>query len=116
MMHDAEEIRQSEDSATKENELPQENEFFQDGEEDSPDRSRSLWRLLPGAIFVLVGLVVITAIVITLDSHHRNVFFGALAALLIFCFGFASLIVRSYNREKQKLGEQNPYRDDHIIK
>jgi hypothetical protein len=87
-----------------------------DGEESFPDRSQSLWRLAPGAVFVLVGLSALTVLAITLDSHRRNLLLGGTVAFLICCFGFAALIVRPYNREKQKLGEQNLYRDDHIVK
>ena len=107
-MQDPEEIRLPEAGDT--------NEILPDSEEDSLEDSTSRWPLLPGAIFVFVGLAVLVALVVTLDSHRRNLLLGGTAAFLFFVFGFASLIVRSYNREKQKLGEQNPYRDDHIIK
>jgi NhaP-type Na+/H+ or K+/H+ antiporter len=71
--------------------------------------------LIPGAIFVLVGLAVLTVVAISLESHQRNLFLGGTAALLIFVFIFAALLVCSYNRDKRKLKEQAPYRDDHII-
>jgi len=86
-------------------------------EEDNSQYERSRLRsLLPGAIYVLLGLAVLTALVLTLDSYLRNIFLGGLAALLAFVFIFGKLIVRSYNREKKNLMEQNPYRDDNIIR
>jgi uncharacterized membrane protein len=85
-------------------------------EEDSSRYERSRLRsLLPGAIFVLVGLTVFTALILTLDSHQRNMLLVGLAAFLALLFIVGALIVRSYNREKKKLMEHDPYRDDHIV-
>jgi len=84
-------------------------------EESLPAPSSSLWRLVPGAIFVLVGLTVFTLVVVTVDAHQRNLLLGGTAAFLILVFIFAGLLVRSYNRDKRKFKEQTPYRDDHII-
>jgi positive regulator of sigma E activity len=71
--------------------------------------------LLGGSIFVFVGLTALVLLVVTLDSHRRNLLLGFTALFLAFMFGFAALIVRSYNRDKKKLDEQNPYRNDHVV-
>ncbi|HKV92035.1 MAG TPA: hypothetical protein VJW20_05765 [Candidatus Angelobacter sp.] len=68
---------------------------------------------MPGAILVLLGLTVLTILAVTLDPHRRNLLLGGTAVFLLCAFGFVALIVRSYNRDKQKLIEQNRYRDDH---
>lgn len=86
---------------------------LQDNEENLLNDSIHLWRLLPGAILVLLGLTVLTILVVTLDPHRRNLLLGGTAVFLLCAFGFAALIVRSYNRERQRLIEQNQYRDDH---
>ena len=62
-----------------------------------------------------MGLAVLAMVVATLDPYRRSLFLGGTTVLLILAFGFAALIVRSYNRDKEKLMKQNPYRDDHII-
>ena len=96
--------------------IANESRFPQDNEESLRNDSISLWRLLPGAILVLLGLTALTILAVTLDPYRRNLLLGGTAVLLLFVFGFAALIVWSYNRDKQKLIQQNRYRDDHIIK
>jgi hypothetical protein len=51
-----------------------------------------------------------------LESSSAQSLLGGTAVFLLCAFGFAALIVRSYNRDKQKLIEQNRYNDDRIVK
>ena len=54
----------------------EENKVVPIDQESLPSPSSSLWRLIPGAIFVLVGLTVFTLVVVTVDSHQRNLLLG----------------------------------------
>lgn len=96
--------------------VTEEGRSLQDDKESLRNDSIHLWRLLPGAILVLLGLTVLAILAVTLDPHQRNLLLGGTAIFLLCAFGFAALIVRSYNRDKQKLIEQNRSRDDHIVK
>lgn len=109
-MQDPAETRPPEASVTDESRFPQ------DDKENLRNDSIHLWRLLPGAILVLLGLTVLTILAVTLDLHRRNLLLGGTAVFLLCAFGFAALIVRSYNRDQQKLIKQDRYHNDHIVK
>lgn len=63
-----------------------------------------------------LDLTVLTILAVTLNPHQLNLLLGGTAVFLLCAFGFAALIVQSYNRDKQKLIEQNRYNDDRIVK
>jgi len=108
-MQDPEKIRLPEEKAA--NVI----EFLPDEKDSSRYEAGRLLRLFPAAVYVFVGLAVLAMLAATLDPHRRSLLLGGTTVFLIFAFGFAALIVRSYHRDKEKMMKQKPYRDDHII-